>query len=67
MKASELRELTIKEIEEQLENEQSFLVKQRLNHAVSQLDNPLKLNEARKNIARIKTVLREKQIKEDNK
>ncbi len=67
MKASELRELTIKEIEEQLENEQSFLVKQRLNHAVSQLDNPLKLNEARKNIARIKTVLREKQNKEDNK
>ena len=67
MKASELRELTIKEIEEQLENEESFLVKQRLNHAVSQLDNPLKLNETRKNVARLKTVLREKQLNEENK
>lgn len=67
MKASELRELTIKEIAEQLDNEKSFLVKQRLNHAVSQLDNPLKIKETRRNVARLKTVLREKQLKEDNK
>jgi len=67
MKASELRELTIKEIEEQLDNEKDFLVKQRLNHAVSQLDNPLKIKETRKNVARLKTILREKQVKEDNK
>ena len=31
------------------------------------IDNPLKLKEARKNVARILTVLREKQIKEENK
>lgn len=67
MNASELRELTIKELEEQLENEKSFLVKQRLNHAVSQLDNPLKLKETRRNVARLNTILREKQLKEDNK
>ncbi|HBH48978.1 MAG TPA: 50S ribosomal protein L29 [Bacteroidales bacterium] len=67
MKASELRELTIKELEEQLENEKSFLVKQRLNHAVSQLDNPLKLKETRRNVARLSSVLREKQLKENNK
>lgn len=67
MKASELRELTIKELEEQLENEKSFLVKQRLNHAVSQLDNPMKIQETRKNVARLSTILREKQLKEDNK
>ena len=67
MKASELRELTIKELEEQLENEKSFLVKQRLNHAVSQLDNPLKLKDTRRNVARLNTILREKQVKEDNK
>ncbi len=67
MKASELRELTIKEIEEQIENENSFLSKQKLNHAVSPLDNPLKIKETRRNIARLKTVLREKQLNEDNK
>jgi large subunit ribosomal protein L29 len=67
MKVSELRELTIKELQEQLENEKSFLVKQRLNHAVSQLDNPLKLQETRRNVARLNTVLREKELKENNK
>ena len=67
MKASELRELTIKELEEQLENEKSFLVKQKLNHAVSQLDNPLKIKETRRNVARLETILREKELNEDNK
>ena len=66
MKASELRELTVKELEEKIENEKSFLVKQRLSHAVSPLDNPLKLKEARKNVAKLKTVLSQK-LKEENK
>ncbi|QQS52034.1 MAG: 50S ribosomal protein L29 [Bacteroidota bacterium] len=67
MKASELRELTIKELQEKLDTEKGFLAKQRLNHAVSQLDNPLKIKEARKNIARISTALRAKEIQEENK
>ena len=67
MKASELRELTVKELQEQLENEKDFLVKQRLNHAVSQLDNPLKIKETRKNIARLSTILREKELNEKTK
>jgi len=66
MKASEVRELSLKEIEEKIENEQELLVKQRLNHAVSPLDNPLKLKETRRNIARLKTILREKELNEDN-
>jgi large subunit ribosomal protein L29 len=66
MKASELRELTVKELEEKIENEQSFLVKQRLSHAVSPLDNPLKIRDARKNVAKLKTVLSQK-LKEENK
>jgi len=64
MKASELKELTIKEIEEKIENEQNLLVKQKLNHTVSPLDNPLKIKETRRNIARLMTVLRQKQIAE---
>ena len=64
MKASELKELTIKELEEKIENEQNLLVKQKLNHTVSPLDNPLKIKETRRNIARLMTVLREKQLSE---
>ena len=66
MKASEVRELSLKEIEEKIENEQELLVKQRLNHAVSPLDNPLKIKETRRNVARLKTILREKELNEDN-
>lgn len=60
MKASEITELSIKEIEERIDNEKNFLVKQRLNHAISPLDNPLKIRETKKTIARLETVLRKK-------
>ena len=64
MKAAELIELTIKELEEKIENEEALLIKQKLNHTVSPLDNPQKIKETRRNIARIKTVLRQKQLTE---
>jgi large subunit ribosomal protein L29 len=64
MKASELKELTIKELEEKVENEKNLLLKQKLNHAVSPLDNPLKIKQTRRNIARLLTVLRQKQLDE---
>lgn len=60
MKASELKELTVKELEERLETEKSHLVKQKLNHTVSPLDNPLKIRDSRKDIARMKTILSQK-------
>jgi large subunit ribosomal protein L29 len=61
MKASEIRELTVKELEERIDNERNLLTKQKLNHAISPLDNPLKIKAARRNIARMMTVLSEKQ------
>ncbi len=64
MKASELKELTIKELEEKVDNEKNLLLKQKLNHAVSPLDNPLKIKQTRHNIARLLTVLRQKQLSE---
>ncbi len=67
MKASELKELTIKELEEKIENEKSLLLKQKLNHAVSPLDNPLKIKHTRRNVARMLTVLRQKQFTETKK
>ena len=65
MKASEVRELSIPEIRERIDNEVNFLARQKLNHAISPLDNPIKIQESRKTIARLKTILKEK-IKSEN-
>ena len=66
MKSSEIRELTLKELEERLESEENMMVRMRMNHAVSPLDNPNKIVETRKNIARLKTEMRARQIQEQS-
>ncbi len=66
MKASELKELSLKELEERIDNEVNFLARQKMNHAVSQLDNPLKIKDTRKNIARMKTELRARMLNQQN-
>ncbi len=65
MDTSEIKGLTTKEINERIENEQNFLGRQRMNHAVSPLDNPTKLKESRRVIARLKTILRQRQMNEE--
>jgi len=62
MKSSEIRELTTKDLEERLENEENMLVRLRMNHAVSPLDNPNKIVETRRNIARLQTEKRARQL-----
>ena len=64
MKSSEIRELTTTELQERLENEESMLVRMKMNHAVSPLDNPNKIVETRRNIARLKTEVKARQIQE---
>ncbi len=64
MKTSEIKELTNKEIVERLQTEQENLVRLRLNHSVSPLDNPLKIKESRRNIARLQTILRNRELNE---
>ena len=66
MKPTEIRELTLSEIREKIENEENFITKQKLNHAISPLDNPLKIRESRRNLARLKTILKEKQMQENS-
>ena len=61
MKMSEIKEISTKELEERIETEKNTLVRMRLNHAVSPLDNPMKLKFARKNIARMITELNKRQ------
>ena len=65
MKTSEIKELTKKEIVETLQVEKENLVRLKLNHAVSPLDNPMKIQVSKRNIARLQTVLRERELKEN--
>ena len=64
MKSSEIKELTNKEILEKIQLENETLVRLNLNHAVSPLDNPMKIKVARRNIARLKTILRQRDLSE---
>ena len=65
MKISEIKELTIKEIVEKLQVEKENLVRLKMNHAVSPLDNPMKIKDAKKDIARLQTILREIELNEN--
>ena len=67
MKVTEIKEMTDKELVERLQVEKENLVRLRLNHAVSPLDNPNKLTESKRNIARLKTVLRERELNGNQK
>lgn len=67
MKTAEIRELSIKELQERIENEEAQLLKLKLNHSISPLDNPMKITETRKNITRMKTILTERNRNENKK
>ncbi|NLX64115.1 MAG: 50S ribosomal protein L29 [Clostridiaceae bacterium] len=65
MKASELkalREKTREELDQELNELKAELFKLRFQHATSQLENPMKLKECKKNIARVKTIIREMEL-----
>lgn len=62
MKATEVRGLSTDELNAKLGDLKRDLFFLRMQHATNQLDNPIKINEVKKNIARIKTVIREKEL-----
>jgi len=64
MKTSEITEMTISEIEERIDAEQQELARITLNHHISPLENPMKIRESRRNIARMLTILSQKQLNE---
>lgn len=63
MKASEIREKNQSELEKELTELKSELFKLRFQLATNQLDNPMKLRTVKKSIARVKTIIRENEIK----
>ena len=61
MKANELRSLSVSELESKLVDLKKDLFMLRMQHATNHLDNPVRISAVRRDIARVKTVLREKQ------
>lgn len=59
----DIKELTTEELLEKVKNEKSRYKKLRFNHEVSPLDNPNMLKELRKDIARLMTEIRERELK----
>ncbi len=66
MKQQVIREMTNEELLERLEEEKKQLVKMKLAHAVSPLDNPHKMKEYKKTVARLLTELRKREINAAN-
>ena len=63
MKAAEIRELNSAELNEKLSDLKAELFNLRFQHAINQLENPLRIKVVKRDIARIKTVLRENELK----
>ena len=61
MKASEIRSLSVDELQSKLVDLKKDLFMRRMQHATNHLDNPTKISAVRRDIARVKTVLSEKQ------
>jgi len=63
MKADKIREMSVNELEQKLIELKGELFNLRFQMATGQLDNPMRVRDVKKFIARIKTILREKELK----
>ena len=59
MKAAELRSMSVEALEEKLKELKAELFNLRFQHAINQLDNPHKMTDVKRDIARVMTVLQE--------
>ena len=62
MKANEVRKMSGEELQTKLQDLKKDLFNLRLQHATNQLDNPSRIAEVKKDIARVKTIIREQQL-----
>jgi large subunit ribosomal protein L29 len=62
MKANEVRKLSTSELEEKLADLKKDLFFLRMQHATNQLENPIKIAQVKKDIARVKTIIRQNQL-----
>ena len=66
MKKESLRDLSVNDLNERLEQTREKLVKMNLNHAASPLENPNLIRATKKDIARILTELRRRELEQNN-
>ena len=62
MKANEVRKMSGEELQTKLQDLKKDLFNLRLQYATNQLDNPIHIAEVKKDIARVKTIIREQQL-----
>ena len=62
MELSTMREMTPEELNGELDKMKKELFNLRFQHVTGQLENPVKMRELKKDIARVKTILREKEL-----
>ena len=62
MKATEVRAMSVEQLNEKLTSLKKDLFFLRMQHATNQLDNPIRIAQVKKDIARVKTLIREQQL-----
>jgi large subunit ribosomal protein L29 len=62
MELNKIREMTDAELANELEKKKKELFNLRFQHVTGQLDNPLQMREVKRDIARVKTIMREKEL-----
>jgi large subunit ribosomal protein L29 len=62
MKTSEIKELSTPDLIERIDTEKTMLIRLKLNHAITPLDNPQKIKQAKLSIARLLTELRYREL-----
>jgi len=67
MKASEIRELSTPDLVERIDTERNMLLRMKLSHAITPLDNPRKLKETKVTIARLLTEQRKRELNKESK
>ncbi|MCJ7447429.1 MAG: 50S ribosomal protein L29 [Bacteroidales bacterium] len=67
MKTPEIRELSTPDLLERIDTERTMLVRMKLNHAITPLDNPQKLKQTKITIARLLTELHSRELQQESK
>jgi large subunit ribosomal protein L29 len=67
MKTSEIKELSTSDLLERIDTEKTNLIRMKLNHAITPLENTQKLKEAKFTVARLLTELRARELKQKSK
>ncbi len=67
MNQLDIKQLSTSDLRERIKEEKNNLAKLKLNHAVSPIENPMKITFSRKTVARLKTELRKRELAEEKK